>query len=154
MMLSPQFSTVGNGALNAAISSNRPAGYPGTGSYSLVVPLNVNGSTTAMASVGVQFCQTGKFTSVGGYVLSGYAYFSGPAFPSFASFQAHTWGANSSEAAQTIILLNDKVVPNTWIHFQTQMSFGFQYDHLALALGPNGSWNGTMYLDEIQFTGL
>lgn len=154
MMLSPQVSTLGNGALNAAISSNRPAGYPGTGAYSLVVPLNVNGSTTAIASVGVQFCQSGKFTSVGGYSLSGYVYFSGGTFPSFASFAAYTWGATSSEAAQTIILLDSQVVPNTWIHFQRSMDFGFQYDHLALGLGPNGSWNGTMYLDDVQFTGL
>lgn len=147
-------STTSNGALNAAISSNRPAGYPGTGSYSLVVPLIVNNSTSTLASVGVQFCQPGKFTSLGGDVLSGYVYFSGPAFASFASFQAQTWGANNSESSQSIILLDASVVPNTWIHFQTQMSFSFQYDHLALVLAPNGAWSGTMYLDEVQFTGL
>jgi len=154
MILSPEVTGSDNGALNAAISSTRPASYPGTGSYSLVVPLNVNGTTSSVASVGVQFCQAGKYTSVGGYNLSGYVYFSGPAFPSFAAFQAYTWGANASEAAQTVILLNTTVVPNTWIHFSVGMDFGYQYDHLALGLGPNGSWSGTMYLDDIQFTGL
>ncbi len=155
MMLPPHRSIAGdNAALNAAISAKRPAGYPGTGSTSLVVPLNANGITTSLASVGVQFCQPGKFTSVGGYTLSGYVYFDGPAFPSFAVFAADTWGANSSEASSTVILLNDQVVPKKWIRFETQMSFGFQYDHLAMTLGPNGAWSGTMYLDDLRFTGL
>ncbi|HTQ06092.1 MAG TPA: hypothetical protein VMI54_19655, partial [Polyangiaceae bacterium] len=153
-IISPEVGSQNNGALNAAISTNRPSGYPGSGSYSLVVPVNVNGSTTSIASVGVQFCQPGDYTSVGGYNLTGYVYFSGPAFPTFASFSAYTWGADPSEAAQSIILLNTSVVPNTWIQFTEQMDFGFQYDHLALGLGPNGAWSGTMYLDDIQFTGL
>jgi len=160
MMVSPATGgLLGQGALNAAISSNRPASYPGSGSNSLVVPFIINGSTTSLASVGVQFCTPGKYTSVGGYTLSGYVYLAGSdPLPDYTSFAAYTWGANSSEGAQTIILLNTPssapLARNTWIHFTTQMSFGFQYDHLALAFGPNGSYSGTMYLDDIQFTGL
>lgn len=151
-MMSPQ-RTLGNGALNAAISTTRPSGYPESGSYSLVVPVIVNGTTTAAASVGVQFCEAGKTTSLGGYTVSGYVYFEGPAFPAFAVFAADTWGPTASEASANNIFINN-LVTNQWVPFTVSMSFGFQYDHLALLLGPNGSWSGTMYLDDITVTGL
>ena len=151
-MLSPQV-TLGNGAINAGISSTRPAGYPGTGSYSLVVPILVNNTTTSVGSVGIQFCQAGKTTSLGGYSISGYVYFSGSALPAYHAFFVDTWGPTASEASNSMMYFNT-LVTNQWIPFTASLSFGFQYDHLALRLSPNGSWSGTMYLDQVAVTGL
>ena len=151
-MLSPQV-TGSNGAINAGISSTRPAGYPGTGSYSLVAPVIVDNTTKLAASVGVQFCQAGKTTSLGGYNVTGYVYFSGPALPAYHGFFVDTWGPTASEASNSMIFFNS-VVTNQWIPFQASLSFGFQYDHLALRISPNGSWSGTMYVDDVAVTGL
>jgi len=146
-----------NGATNAVISSSRPASYPGTGSYSLVVPLAISASGTWVGGVGVVICP-GAAISVGGYTLTGYVYFDGPTFPDYAVFEAMTWtGTDSSTDAQHIIMSqagSGTIAIRTWIPFTRTFQAGYLADRFALQVAPNGPWNGTMYLDDIKITGL
>jgi hypothetical protein len=146
-----------NGATNAVISSNRPSGYPGTGSYSLVVPLAISASGTWIGGVGVRLC-TGSPISVGGYTMTGYVYFDGPTFPQYAVFEARTWtGTDSATDAQHIIKSQagtGTIATGTWLPFTRTFQAGFLADRIALQVAPNGPWNGTMYLDDIKITGL
>lgn len=146
-----------NGATNAVISSSRPSGYPGTGSYSLVVPLAISAAGTWVGKINVVICP-GAAISVGGYTLTGYVYFDGPTFPDYAVFEAMTWaGTDSSTDAQTIIMSqagSGTIGTRTWLQFSRTIQTGFLADRFALQVAPNGPWSGTMYLDDIKLTGL
>jgi hypothetical protein len=104
LMLDPSHSGHTNGATNAVVSSNRPAGYPGTGSYSLVVPVNITGAGSYEAEVGTVFCQNSTLV-LGGYSISGYVYFDGPAFPTYSVLALYTWaGSDANSNVQRIIM--------------------------------------------------
>jgi hypothetical protein len=146
-----------NGATNVVISSSRPSGYPGSGSYSLVVPLAISAAGTWIGAVGIRLC-TGSPISVGGYTISGYAYFDGPTFPDYAVFEARTWtGTDSTTDAQNIIRsqAGTGVIPiGTWFSFWRPITTSSLADRLSLQVAPNNPWSGTMYLDDIKITGL
>lgn len=145
-----------NGATNAVISSNRPSN-PGTGSFSLVVPISISAASTWIAGVGTVIC-TGAPISVGGYTLSGNAYFDGPTFPDFAVFEARTWtGTDSATDAQHLIKtqIGSGTIPiKTWFAFTKTFETSSTADRFSLQVAPNGPWSGTMYLDDIKLKGL
>jgi hypothetical protein len=156
-MISPTSAGGVNGATNAVISSTRPSGYPGTGSYSLVVPLAISAAGTYVGGVGVILCPSSPI-SVGGYTITGYVYFDGDAFPEYAVFAAYTWtGTDSSTDAQHIIMSqagSGTIATRTWLPFTRTLQSSYLADHLSLEVAPNGPWSGTMYLDDIKITGL
>jgi hypothetical protein len=156
-MRSPQTVGGANGATNIGVSSNRPAGYTGSGSYSLVVPVSIDVANTVVAEVGVIFCPSGQI-SLGGYKISGYYYLDGPAFTDFAFLAAYQWGSNEAETGRTMIALNagNDTLPNKqWVQFEKTVTVSAVANHLNFTLSPNSvSWYGTMYLDEIKVTGL
>jgi hypothetical protein len=96
--------------------------------------------------------------SVGGYTLTGYVYFDGPAFPQYAVFEGRTWrGSDSSTEAQQIIMSqagSGNIATRTWLPFTRTIQTGNLADRFTLQVAPNGPWNGTMYLDDIRLMGL
>jgi hypothetical protein len=107
--------------------------------------------------VGVLLCP-GSAISLGGFTITGYVYFDGPAFPDFAVFQAYTWtGTDTSTAVQNIIKTNagsNTIPTKTWLPFTRVFELGYPADRLTLEVAPNGAWSGTMYLDDINIVGL
>lgn len=155
-MMNPLDAARTNGATNVVISSTRPSGYPGSGSYSLVVPVAINAAGSWEAEVGTVFCPNSTI-SVGGYSISGYVYFDGAAFPEYAVLAAYTWaGTDSSTAAQRILMSNagsSTIATRTWLPFSQTFNSSYVANRLNLTVAPNGPWTGTVYFDDIKVTG-
>jgi hypothetical protein len=138
------------------ITTNRPAGYPGSGSYSLRVPVAINGATSYTASVGNIFCPNSS-TTVGGYTISGYVYLAGPTLPLYAIVEALSWSVtDATNDYQTILLTNAgtlTIETNKWLPFSKTLVASPATNVVTLALHPNGAWSGTMYLDDVKITG-
>jgi len=156
-MLDPSDSTHANGATNVVISSNRPSGYPGNGIYSLVVPVNITGAGSWEAGVGTVFCKNNT-TVLGGYRVTGYVYFDGPAFPTYTVLALYTWAGTDDSSNYQLILMSQtgtSIEPKKWLPIDRTINSSLAADRLAMVLAPNGQpWTGTIYFDDIKVMGL
>jgi hypothetical protein len=125
-----------------------------------VVPVNINGGGTYEADVSTVICPNTTI-SVGGYKISGYVYFDGPDFPAYTVFGAYPWAGTDVASVFQLFLIPLKgdgtgIPTKSWVHFgPLTFNSSKQADHLAIEVSLNsGSWNGTIYLDDITVTGL
>jgi hypothetical protein len=122
------------------------------------VPVNITGSGSWEAEVGTVFCQNSTLV-LGGYSISGYVYFDGPAFPAYTVLALYTWaGTDATSNVQRILMSqagSSTIETRKWLPINQTIVSSSAADHLALDLAPNGQpWVGTIYFDDIKVTGL
>jgi len=101
------------------------------------------------AAVSVALCQSGQ-TDVSTRTISINVFFdSAQAFGSLTFLQARAWGATATDSCN--LMFGDQMTIGSWHQASCQFSASGSYDHVAVAILPSPvSWQGTMYLDNVQ----
>ena len=142
-----------NGVQNLQWTQNPSKIHDGSGA--LAVSVLVDSSTTSIASVSVPFCQAGNTVNLAGFTVSFWVRFDGPAFDPLSDdvfLFVEAWSQSTSDRGPA--LFKNQMPVNTWIHATYNFPIGNSADHLAIDLRPGGQWQGTVYIDSVQITGL
>jgi len=124
------------------------------GSTALAVPVFVDYVNTSLASVAVPFCQSGNTSNLGGFTISFWLFFAGPAFDEGSDdvfLFVDAWSPSNSSGGPA--LFKTKMLVNTWINVTHTYSSAILADHVSINFHPGGNWLGTMYIDSVQITG-
>ena len=137
-----------NGGTNIGVTQSKYHG----GSHSLIVPVQIDYSTTFAVEVTVSLpCKV----NLSGYTGSAYVYFEGsyPLSDFGNQLIVDTWTSSGTQADHNVPFFGNIPI-NQWFEVSLGFTSPTPVDRIGLSLSPATNWTGTMYVDDVVINGL
>ena len=137
-----------NGATNIGVTQSKYHG----GSHSLIVPVQIDFTTTFAAEVTVSLpCKV----NLSGYTGWAYVYFDGsyPLSDWTNQLILDTWTSSGTKADHNVPFFGN-IPTNEWFRVPLAFDSPTPVDRIGISLTPSTNWTGTMYVDDVVINGL